>query len=63
MTKTSIQAINEYFLLSGVSEHLTYTRPTIQEMKALTREERHELGALCAEQLGVTITETVDKPA
>lgn len=43
---TSVQAIKKYFESSGAS------KITMAEMKALTHEERQELGALACEELG-----------
>ena len=49
---TNVAAIKKYF---GDTE--PHNRPvTMQELKALTAEDRKELGAMCAKELGVEIT-------
>lgn len=49
---TNVVAIKKYF-----GDTLLHNRPvTMQELKALTAEDRKELGTLAAKELGVEIT-------
>ena len=59
---TNVAAINRFFsepCASGADS----AKPSMGEMRALTKGDREELGALCAAELGATIKPVTGFPA